>query len=316
MSASETPLFSMILRLSSFGRCFSLRHAVGMWVAVLLLAASSASCRDRRALEEINQTLAGGFQPPPPTADLDPLRLGILRMERLWVRGGERIMEELFEVAPGQPHHHPLTLEAGECLALYAFGEGSGEPPLDLDLELQNPDGWPVAFERALDAFPVSPDFCAQTSGVHTLVATAYRGQGRAMMAAARLSDAEWSQKTQQLRALINTHAPGFTPEGAPQSGFSEQGYAGDVPLALTAGRCYAVVAVADTGIGDIDLDLIGRDERSVRRDIGTDPTPVILPFCPEQSGIWRLKVRMYQGGGRYWWQLFSAAPPSQAVTP
>jgi len=316
MSAPETPLFSMILRLSSFSRCLLIRNGAGIWLAALLLAGSGTACQDRRALDEINQTLAGGFQPPPQTADLDPLRLGILRMERLWVRGGERIMEELFEVAPGQAHHHPLTLEAGECLALYAFGEGSGDPPLDLDLELQNPDGWPVASERALDAFPVIPDFCAQTSGVYTLVATAYRGQGRAMMAAARLSDAAWSNKTGQLRSLINTHAPGFTPEGAPQSGFTEQGYAGDVPLALTAGRCYAVAAVADTAVSDLDLDLIGRDERSVRRDIGTDPTPVILPFCPEQSGIWRLKIRMYQGGGRYWWQLFSAAPPTEPSTP
>ncbi|MBU6191203.1 MAG: hypothetical protein KGR68_17940, partial [Betaproteobacteria bacterium] len=103
-------MFSMILRLSSFSRRLLSGNGAGIWLAGLLLAASGASCRDQRALEEINQTLAGGFQPPQPTADLDPLRLGILRMERLWVRGGERIMEELFEVAPGQAHHHPLTL--------------------------------------------------------------------------------------------------------------------------------------------------------------------------------------------------------------
>jgi hypothetical protein len=209
-----------------------------------------------------------------------------------------------------------LTLQANECLALYAYGEGSGEPPLDLDLELQNPDGWPVAFERALDAYPVIPRFCAETAGIYTLVATAHQGEGRAMMAAARFSDAAWTEKTVQLQSLIDLHAPGFIAEGALQSGFTEQGYAGDVPLALTAGRCYAVAAVADDGIGDIDLDLIGRDEQSVRRDICTDATPVILPFCPEQSGIWRLKIRMYQGGGRYWWQLFSAAPTPESATP
>jgi hypothetical protein len=306
----------MILRLSSIYRHKDRLQGLGMVLTGLLLALFVTGCRDRRALEEINQTLAGGFQAPPPTADLDPLRLGILRMERLWVRGGDRVMEEMFNVAPGEPHHHPLTLQVGDCLTLYAFGEGSGAPPLDLDLELQNPDGWPVAAERALDAFPVIPGFCAETSGVYTLVATAYRGQGRAMMAAARLSDDAWAQKAAQLRSLIDLHAPGFAPEGAPQSGFTEQGYASDVPLALSAGRCYAVAAVADSGIGDIDLDLIGRDERSVRRDIGTDPTPTILPFCPETSGIWRLKIRMYQGGGRYWWQLFSAATPLDTATP
>ena len=306
----------MNLRLSSVSRRAIGTGALSLLLTAVLALSLSAGCRDRRSLQEISETLAGGFEAPPPTADLDPLRLGLLRMERLWVRGGERVMEEIFDIRPGEPHHHPLTLETGSCLALYAYGEGSGEPALDLDLELQNPDGWPVAFERALDAYPVIPRFCAEAAGIYTLVATAHRGQGRAMMAAASLSDSAWADKTLQLQSLIDLHAPEFAAEGAPQSGFNEQGWAGDVPLALTAGRCYAVAAVADEGVGDIDLDLIGRDERSVRRDIGTDPTPVILPFCPEESGIWRLKIRMYQGGGRYWWQLFSAAPESEPATP
>jgi len=82
----------------------------------------------------------------------------------------------------------------------------------------------------------------------------------------------------------------------------------------LGGGQCYALAAVGDGDVEDIDMRLLWMAETTSL--VAADTTrrrDAVVKICPEQDGIYVLDVRMYRGSGRYVVQSFgldeSAAP-------
>lgn len=69
----------------------------------------------------------------------------------------------------------------------------------------------------------------------------------------------------------------------------------------LPAGRCFALAAIGDAAVEDIDMRLlsVGDSATLIAADV-TRRRNAIVKVCPEEAGIYVLDVRMYRGSGRY----------------
>jgi hypothetical protein len=87
----------------------------------------------------------------------------------------------------------------------------------------------------------------------------------------------------------------------------------------LGGGNCYALAAVGDGDVEDIDMRLLWMTDTTslVAADV-TRRRDAVVKVCPEQDGVYVLDVRMYRGSGRYVVQSFGlkepAAPPPPGV--
>jgi hypothetical protein len=82
----------------------------------------------------------------------------------------------------------------------------------------------------------------------------------------------------------------------------------------LGGGQCYALAAVGDGDVEDIDMRLLWMAETTAL--VAADTTrrrDAVVKVCPEQDGIYVLDVRMYRGAGRYVVQSFGL---QEAATP
>ena len=72
-----------------------------------------------------------------------------------------------------------------------------------------------------------------------------------------------------------------------------------DVQITLEGGKCYAVLAVGDNGVRDLDLLLLDAGGQTIDRDVQTDPRPIVR-VCPTASGTFGMRVRMFSGSGGF----------------
>jgi hypothetical protein len=77
--------------------------------------------------------------------------------------------------------------------------------------------------------------------------------------------------------------------------------------VSLEGGRCYALAAVGDAEVEDIDLRLLSLEENGslIASDV-TRSRDAIVKVCPDQAAEYALDVRMYRGGGNYVVQSFA----------
>jgi hypothetical protein len=85
--------------------------------------------------------------------------------------------------------------------------------------------------------------------------------------------------------------------------------------VGLRGGRCYALAAVGDTDVSDLDLRVLpdGGNGPALASDIGRNRDAVVK-VCPETSGAYALDVRMYRGAGLYALQSFELSEPAQGA--
>jgi hypothetical protein len=85
--------------------------------------------------------------------------------------------------------------------------------------------------------------------------------------------------------------------------------------VALDSGRCYALAAVGDGDVEDIDMRLLSvADSASLVAADVTRRRDAVVKVCPEQSGMYVLDVRMYRGSGNYVVQSFGLTEPTQPM--
>ncbi|MDD9938646.1 MAG: hypothetical protein OXT09_33860 [Myxococcales bacterium] len=85
--------------------------------------------------------------------------------------------------------------------------------------------------------------------------------------------------------------------------------------IALEGGACYALAAVGDSGVEDIDLRLLHMEENlAVVASDSTRRREAVVKVCPERSGTFLLDVRMYRGAGNYVVQSFGLQEPKDAL--
>ena len=80
----------------------------------------------------------------------------------------------------------------------------------------------------------------------------------------------------------------------------------------LDSGQCYALAAVGDGDVEDIDLRLLSVTETAslVAADV-TRRRDAVVKVCPEHTGTYVLDVRMYRGSGNYVVQSYGLQEPA-----
>jgi hypothetical protein len=94
--------------------------------------------------------------------------------------------------------------------------------------------------------------------------------------------------------------------EGLGTSSRGELGEAGTnaYDVDLEGGKCYAILAVGDSGVRNLDLTLLDASGREVDRDVASDTRPIVR-VCPSTDGHYRMQVRMTSGSGVYFYAAY-----------
>ncbi len=211
-----------------------------------------------------------------------------------------------------------LALEQGRC---YAFATLGGPGTVDTDVFIQDGGGQRLAADTATSR-DAMVRFCSPETAQYTLQVRMFRGQGPVFTvayaqapapgtAAAAAPAEEMAPVISEVAtagegieenfALLDAdmRARGYENFGEPQRGTladsGEQLYEVD----LEGGKCYAILAVGDSGVRDMDLTLLDATGREVDRDEAGDARPTVR-VCPRTTGHYRMRVRMRSGSGSY----------------
>jgi hypothetical protein len=114
------------------------------------------------------------------------------------------------------------------------------------------------------------------------------------------------------LEAAIRERAPNeamlMIPHEAVVRGELSEGGRRDFTTVLRAGLCYKVLGQGGDGVRDLDLVVYDANSVLLQRDATQHDHPVIgvdRAICPIDAGLYRIEVRMAQGGGPYAVQLW-----------
>ena len=207
---------------------------------------------------------------------------------------------------------YPLNLQAGTC---YAFATLGGVGATDTDASVV--DGSGTELERdASTNIDGLVRFCPEATGTYNLRAKMYGGAGSLFVAAWTQANAQ--QPTPTATAVIATQstagagleesarlldadmrARGYESYGEPSTGELGASDTRDFPISLEGGKCYAVLAVGDSGVRDLDLLLLAPQGREIDRDVEQDARPIVR-VCPQTSGDYAIRVSMANGQGSF----------------
>jgi len=214
-----------------------------------------------------------------------------------------------------------LNLREGVCYAFATFG---GPQTRDTDLYIYAPNGRLLASDRttALDANV--DDFCPNATGRYRLSARLFEGVANSPVFVASYQRSESGQAAQpgetgesasnvvesqstvgmgldenyeQRHASIQRR--GYEPLGDPRSHELETEAHRDFSISLEGGRCYAVLAVGDNGVRNLDLLLLDGSGRELDRDYDST-TEAMVRVCPSADSELTVRVQMSEGAGRF----------------
>lgn len=207
-----------------------------------------------------------------------------------------------------------LSLEQGRC---YAFGTLGGEGTTDTDVFLQDGSGQRLSADTRPER-DAMVQYCAPDDGNYTLQVSLQGGQGPvftvayAQQSAGQASDpvvpviAETSSAGAGIDenfALLDAdmRARGYESFGEPQRAQLAEGAEQSYGVELEGGKCYAILAVGDSGVRDMALSLRDAQGREVDRDEAGDARPTVR-VCPQATGNYTMVVRMVSGSGNYFY--------------
>jgi len=209
---------------------------------------------------------------------------------------------------------YAIDTTMGACYAAVALGSDN----TDLDMVMLDPSGATVAHDVRTDAHPWI-SFCAAQGGRHIARLQMARGTGSYYYAlyagpAGRQVDLSAvfggaviaTQSTAGAGLLENARlldadmrARGYESYGEPSTGELGASDTRDFPISLEGGKCYAVLAVGDSGVRDLDLLLLDPQGREIDRDVEQDARPIVR-VCPQTSGDYAIRVSMANGQGSF----------------
>lgn len=233
------------------------------------------------------------------------------------------------ELAPGKHARVDVTLKGDECYTIIALGQAGALGDLDMAMLYKDPTSGqlaPIAQDSQTDnsaVLGVPPTLvCPPKASDVVLDLSAKQGAGavgiglyaktnpQAHPAGPPAGDAVGELLAKQGAAL----AKGMSPEGAPMQQALKEGETFPFTVTLTAGKCYAVVAVSPKGgVADLDMRLLMPPffTMEVERDKRTDNVAVLgspSPECPITlfPVPYRVDVTAKKGAGPVAVQLFS----------
>ncbi len=210
----------------------------------------------------------------------------------------------------------PIRVEGGGCYTYAAFG-GPGVTDTRLALALQ--DGKTIAEDNESDPDAVVR-LCPKETLQLVLQASVQDGNGTVFLAAYErgvstaqaTSDPSSNQSAPVGPAQANPgldenvrrvdgdiRARGYLPMGQPMQFALDQGGLRELDVSLQGGRCYAVIAVGDRGIENLDVSLYGADGTAIDHELDEGSTAIVRA-CPDETGTHKLRVSMLRGGGRF----------------
>ncbi|MBL8683842.1 MAG: hypothetical protein JNK05_32015 [Myxococcales bacterium] len=214
----------------------------------------------------------------------------------------------------------PTTLRAGFCYTFAIFG---GPGARDADLYFLDSTGTVVQRDERADVDAVVRDVCVTNAAQYTVRPRMAEGDGPVWIAAfARSAQASTAQVSQTSLSMSqgsgggndiddtwngqqnNLLSVGYQADGAPLNRTLTEGQSADENVTLGAGMCYAIMAVGESRVRDLDLDLLDSSGRPVDRDYAQDPKAIVR-LCAPAQGQYRVTVRMASGGGAYRLGLF-----------
>lgn len=256
------------------------------------------------------------------TASLDPAtaqRLNALD-QRLRGERFERVGEPTGVVLEQrQDRNFPLALEQGYC---YAFATLGGPGARDTDVSILD-GGGAVQARDVATAVDGMVQYCPAAAGTYTLRARMYSGSGPLFVAGwvqSQRGQATPDPAAQQVLSAQSTagaglddnyrlldadiRARGYQQYGDRSNGQLTEGQTRDFTLNLEGGKCYAILAVGDGGVRDLDLIVSNPRGQAVDRDMEAGARPVVRA-CPDSTGDYRIQVSMAQGQGNFVYQAY-----------
>lgn len=218
-------------------------------------------------------------------------------------------------LAQGQERDFPLNLQGGTC---YAFVTLAGPGVRDTDSFVVDGAGNELVRSTEDDG-DSRIRFCAPSTGRYTLRARPYEGRGPVFVAGYAKAADEGGPATpeeplieeesheaagleESFRVLdADIRARGYRGHGEPARGQLDQEQTRDFPIQLEGGKCYAILAVGDSGVRDLDLFLLDSGGSTVGRNVADDSRPVVR-VCPDRSGEFAMRVRMRRGAGQFFY--------------
>lgn len=206
-----------------------------------------------------------------------------------------------------------LSLEQGRC---YAFGTLGGPGTSDTDVFLQDGAGQRIEADTGTDR-DAMVQYCAPDDGNYTLQVRMYGGEGPVFTVAYAQAAAGGAATAPVVPVIAQTstagagldesfalldadmRARGYESFGEPQRGQLAEGAEQSYGVELEGGKCYAILAVGDSGVRDMSLALRDSTGREVDRDETGDARPTVR-VCPEATGSYTMVVRMVSGAGSY----------------
>lgn len=206
-----------------------------------------------------------------------------------------------------------LTLDGGTCYAFATFG---GPGANDTDVYLVDGEGHWLAQDARADRDAVVR-FCAPSNATYNLQVRLLSGAGPVftvayVQAAATatappdtgpvISDTSTAGAgVDENFALLDAdmRARGYESFGTSARGELSEAGTNAYDVDLEGGKCYAILAVGDSGVRNLDLMLLDATGREVDRDVAADARPIVR-VCPPANGHYRMQVRMASGTGAY----------------
>ena len=275
--------------------------------------------RNRADLSAFFGGAAATGAPAPAAATMDPDTQGRLAQldQTLATERYQRVGDaQGLELHERDERLFQLSLEQGRC---YAFATLGGPGAADTDVYLVDGSGhWLQADSTANRDGVVR--FCSPSTDTYTLQVRLLHGDGP-VFTAAYLQQAAASPSApatppaapviaetstagaglDENFALLDAdmRARGYEALGAPQHAQLAEGGTQEYEVDLQGNNCYAILAVGDSGVRNLDLTLLDQSGTEVDRDDAPDTRPTVR-VCPTADGHYRMRVRMMSGTGNY----------------
>lgn len=233
-------------------------------------------------------------------------RLDGLMTQRSYTRVGEPSGVVL---SNSEPRDFELNLVQGQC---YGFAALGGPGTQEVDIALNDATGQRLSQDTNTGQ-DASVAYCAEATGSYSLQVRLTSGQGslftvgyvrngggtatQPVIATTSTAGAGLQENFALLDA--DMRARGYVTLGEQTVGQLAAGAERTYPVELEGGRCYAILAVGDSGVGDLDLRLEAPNGQEIDRDIADGPRPTVR-VCARSTGTYTMHVQVAQGSGQY----------------
>lgn len=199
-------------------------------------------------------------------------------------------------LAAGETYTFSQSVEAGVCYAAAAVTSEA-----DLDLRVRR-SGALVTQDVRLDSYPVAT-WCAATSGTARIELRAFNASAEVSYAVFVDRDARdaaaggLDELSNRLSRAIARSAPRWEPIGTQWRTTFSRPEVRTWSVDAAADRCYAVVAVGQAAVEDVDLLLVDEEGFERARDFALDAVPLVS-YCPDRAEVLTVHVALRQGRG------------------